>query len=69
MDTTSTETGGYELLRLHHPKVEDINDDFLCCFCLSKWSYFNLVIEIVKKPMECGNEDCAVLYCASCIEL
>ena len=29
-------SGGYDILRLVNPSIEDLNDDFLCGICRSK---------------------------------
>ena len=28
--------GGFDIMRLHYPPVEDLNEDFICAICKSK---------------------------------
>ena len=50
---------GYDLLRLKHPSLEDVNDDFLCAICS----------QLVNTPLECSNPTCSALYFTYCLNL
>lgn len=64
---------GYDLTRLVSPSIEQVNDDFLCAICQSKFfSYLNIrifFVEIVNAPVECDNSECGQLYCSYCLNM
>lgn len=62
-------SGGIEMVRLHYPPVDEMNEDFLCGICKSKSiSMLMKVLEIVLNPLECSNKVCGALFCSQCLE-
>jgi len=54
IENPGNSSGGYDILRLTHPPVEDFNEDFLCGICKSIYTWFYF-LEILMNPVECPN--------------
>ncbi|TNV81528.1 hypothetical protein FGO68_gene14567 [Halteria grandinella] len=64
--------GGFDIMRLHYPSVDQLNEDFICGISEIKLflrsPYLLLDIEIVLNPLQCSNQQCSALYCKTCLD-